>query len=212
MPNHTQKADIQSLLKGHQSFYMEYYDSDCDLFDNLVKHGQAPKFMVICCSDSRVDPSVVFSCKPGELFVVRQVANIVPTHTETEVASSTNLALRFAVNQLNIKHIVVLGHTFCGGIEQLLSANELTCPWMKALKNVRLETQFQYRNLVHEEQVEQCGKLALLQSYKNLTSYPVVKERVEKELINLYAWRFDLDTGQLSMYDDKENTFFMTSH
>src|SRR3990167_2514554 len=112
--------EIQRLLQGHREFRARYFQAGSRLFAELVQYGQRPQTMVITCADARVDPAVIFNCQPGELFIVRNIANLVPPCEAPDSYHGTSAALEFGVCFLEITELIILGHTQCGGIQALL--------------------------------------------------------------------------------------------
>src|ERR1700722_1520052 len=112
------------IIQGYQSFREKYASGDRSVMQYLSNYGQQPEIMVVACCDSRVDPSLILQCDPGDLFVVRNIANIVPPYEKDDAHHGTSAALEFGVCFLKIKHIILLGHSQCGGIQALLSATE----------------------------------------------------------------------------------------
>ena len=112
---------IARLIDGYKTFYDEYFVKNKDVYEKLVKDGQAPKTLVISCSDSRVDPSIIFNTEPGDIFVIRNVANIVPPYEDERVGyHSTSAAIEYAVLHLKVENIFVFGHSHCGGLKTLV--------------------------------------------------------------------------------------------
>ena len=114
------KKALQKILRGYSQFRKKYATGDQSIMQYLATHGQKPETMVIACCDSRVDPSLILQCDPGDLFVVRNVANIVPPYECDEKHHGTSAALEFGVCYLQVKHIIILGHSQCGGIDALI--------------------------------------------------------------------------------------------
>ena len=112
--------EIKQLIEGNKEFRKKYFGADSTLFKELVVQGQRPKIMIIACCDSRVDPSTIFSCQPGQLFVARNVANLIPPCEQNKGYHGVSAALEFGVCSLQVAHVIVLGHTQCGGIKALL--------------------------------------------------------------------------------------------
>ena len=110
---------VQPLIDGFKNFREQYFAEGSVLFQKLVRRGQAPKIMVVCCSDSRVDPAILFGLRPGELFVIRNVANLVPAYSPDDRLHGVSAAIEFGVRDLAVSDIIVLGHAFCGGISAL---------------------------------------------------------------------------------------------
>ena len=193
---------LNKLIEGNAEFRKQYFQGDRSLYQDL-KNEQRPEVMVIACSDSRVDPALVMNCRPGDLFVVRNVANLVPPCQDDGGYHGTSAALEFAVTGLKVKHIIVFGHTQCGGITALMESRiigkqaHFISKWMDIVEPACEET---HRNLGNEPlatQVEHCSQEALLLSLKNLHSFPFVKAKVEAGTLFLHAWYFDLADGSI---------------
>ena len=189
--------NIDRLILGFKSFRKTYYEQQPDFYRLLVEKGQKPEVMIIACSDSRVNPSIITKADPGELFIVRNVANVVPPY---ELASSyhcTSAAIEFAVRDLNVKDIIVLGHSHCGGIRCLCEGHadgksrEFIDDWMSIVDDARDE------KLEGEAQHRQVEREAIKVSLGNLLSFPWVKSRVEDKRLKLHGWWFDLEAGEL---------------
>lgn len=204
--------DLEQLLVGYKKFRHKYFEGSNELYDELKK-GQSPKVLVIACSDSRVDPAIILNCRPGDLFVVRNVANLVPPCENDKGHHGTSAALEFAVLGLGIKHIIVLGHSSCGGISALVSNQTHVCDknfisrWMEIAKPALDKTIKNYPKENHDEQVGKCAKFALVNSLNNLLTFPWIKERVESKQISLHSWFFNIDTGIIEEFDAKKDDF-----
>ncbi|XP_057493522.1 beta carbonic anhydrase 5, chloroplastic-like isoform X1 [Actinidia eriantha] len=159
-------------------------------FQNLAM-GQAPKFMVISCADSRVCPSNILGFQPGEAFVVRNVANLVPTYESGP--SETNAALEFAVTSAEVENILVIGHSCCGGIRALMSMQDevntssFISSWVLVGKNARLSTKAAASNLSLDQQCRHCEKESINRSLLNLLTYPWIQERVTKGVLSIHG-------------------------
>jgi len=165
----------------------------------LATRGQTPAVMVIACSDSRVDPALLFGTEPGDLFTVRNVANLVPPYTPDSNYHGTSAALEFGVRDLDVPHIVVLGHSACGGVQALREASagapadrEFIAPWMEiAAAACRCET----GGVVPDQQTVEHEGIRI--SLKNLHSFPWIEERVRAGELKLSGWWVDLVAGKL---------------
>src|SRR5579872_4956068 len=139
------EKSFTKMLQGYQAFRKKYAQGDTSIMSNLSDHGQQPQVMVIACCDSRVDPAVILQCDPGDLFVVRNVANIVPPYEKDEAHHGTSAALEFGVRFLKVKHLILLGHSQCGGIQTLLdshhnhdvSKDDFITNWVSLVKSSR---------------------------------------------------------------------------
>lgn len=209
------KTPIEHLIEGYRKFKLHYFGGHTPLFETLVENGQAPKVMIIACCDSRVDPSIITNSKPGELFVVRNVANLVPPcdHNPHAHQHSTSSALEFAVRTLGVEHIIIFGHRYCGGIQALMRRNPETHPntfidaWMDIAESARQSVLEQYPEETLEEQAHHCEKLAPLISLENLLSFPWIKEKVMTQQLQLHAWYFDLQEGCVKTYDSIQKKY-----
>ncbi|KAL9377663.1 hypothetical protein Peur_028998 [Populus x canadensis] len=176
------------------SFKKHKYMKDLEHYEKLAK-GQAPKFMVIACADSRVCPSSILGFQPGEAFVVRNVANMVPPYENGP--SETNAALEFAVNSLKVENILVIGHSCCGGIRALMSMHDDVEPssligsWVSVGMNARVKTKAAAHLLNFDQQCKHCEKESVNCSLVNLLSYPWVEEKVRNGELNIHGGYYD---------------------
>ncbi|MCE3231029.1 MAG: cynT [Alphaproteobacteria bacterium] len=210
------QEDITALIKGHQKFRKRYFDTEDTTFAELVRKGQHPKALMVACSDSRVDPALVMDCQPGDLFVIRNVANLVPPYEEDKSYHGTSAALEFGVCVLGIRHVILFGHTQCGGIQSLLDRSHEQCgpksfltKWMELAKTAHDATISCRPESLLEEQVTFCGQYSLVNSLKNLQTFPWIRERVNQGILRLHAWNFNMSQGSLEEYDEKQNSFRM---
>ena len=188
---------IDRLILGFKTFKKNYYVEQPDLYRLLVEKGQKPEVMIIACSDSRVNPSIITNAGPGELFIVRNVANVVPPYELASSYQSTSAAIEFAVRDLNVKDIIVIGHSHCGGIRSLCEGQaegrcrEFIDDWLSIVEKARderFEGEAKHRHVERE---------AIKISLDNLLSFPWVKNRVEDKQLKLHGWWFDLEAGEL---------------
>ena len=210
------------LLKGYQRFYKKYFADGGPMFKTLAKEGQNPYALVIGCSDSRVDPSILLDTQPGEIFVVRNVANLVPPYEKSLQDSyhGTSAALEFAVTGLEVRHIIVMGHSGCGGIKALSDAKESSdvaedssfiANWMHIAADAKQQVKRHDHHLSYEEQLCRCNHQSLKTSLHNLMTFSWVKERVAAEKLFLHAWYFDIESGQLLQYQEHNDCFLSCS-
>jgi len=201
------------LIAGYQRFREGYYQQNQDKLSKLAKEGQAPKIALISCSDSRVEPSVILDCAPGDLFIIRNVANLIPPCEDNNSLHGTSAALEFAVTGLNVESIIVLGHTQCGGIKALMDTPPADAPntfigkWMQQLEGVRTEV-LQDDTLTDKvSRYNCCEQKGIQQSLQNLMTFPWVKERVEAGTLKLHGWRYDLSSSELCAMDNQSGKF-----
>ena len=191
------------LVKGYQRFRAGYYQQNKDHLIKLAQEGQAPKIALISCCDSRVEPSIIMDCDPGDLFVVRNVANLVPPCECDHSLHGTSAALEFAVTGLEVESIIVLGHAQCGGIKSLMDKSEQSNPdgfisrWMSQLQGVRehILNNDEYADSV--ERYRACELEGVVNSLENLMSFPWIRSRVEAGTLQLHGWYYDLNNAEL---------------
>jgi carbonic anhydrase len=199
--------DITQLIQGFQRFREQHFEKHDTLYQQLVTEGQTPQVLVVACCDSRVDPALVFDCDPGDLFVIRNVANLVPPLEEHSGHHGTTAAIEYGVSTLGVKHIVVLGHAHCGGIDSLVKTGGVGTPgsyiddWMSLVESARAEVIAELPHAPIEEQERACEQRAILVSLENLKTFPWIRERVEDGSLMLHGWYFDIEHGQLLNYD-----------
>lgn len=210
-------VEINRLIQGYEQFRNQYFNNPHNiLYEDLVKNGQNPKTMVIACSDSRVDPSIILNSSPGELFVVRNVANLVPPFDNDPKHHGTSAALEFAVQGLKVENIVILGHSHCGGIRALLSEDkkligpkqaDFISSWMSIAKEAKEKALAECKKqpIDHKEKI--CEEHSLAISMNNLLTFPWIEEKVKLGLLALHAWRFDLTNGVLQRFNPESKKF-----
>lgn len=202
----TQKLDevvvdpVQKLKNGFCRFKKEVYLKDTDLFSKLSK-GQSPKFMVFACSDSRVCPSHVLKFNLGEAFVVRNIANMVAPYEKNEYPG-TSAAVEYAVLHLKVEHIIVMGHSCCGGIKALMSMPDdgttqtaFIEDWIKIGKEARSKVKKLQGSLPFDQQCSVCEKEAVNVSLTNLLTFPFVRDAVLKGTLSLHGGYYNFVDG-----------------
>ena len=203
----------QKLIEGFLRFRERHFMRDDGLFQQLVVQGQTPKTLVVACCDSRVDPALVLDCAPGDLFVIRNVANLVPPSEGRIGHHGTSAALEFGVCNLGVQHIIVLGHAHCGGIQTLVKTGGIQNPnsfiddWMHLAESARKEVTKEMPDASLEEQARACEQRAILVSLHNLMTFSWVRERVELGTLTLHGWYFDIERGQMLRYNASQNSF-----
>ncbi|MGE5538021.1 MAG: carbonic anhydrase [Gemmatimonas sp.] len=192
-------AAIDKLTAGFRVFRAKYFDQRPEIYEDLVKVGQSPGVMVIACSDSRVDPAILLNAEPGELFVVRNVANLVPPYQPDGHYHGTSAALEFAVRDLGVRDVVVLGHSRCGGMEALRRsltgnpvAREFIGPWVSIV-----EPHTCSHEAADAELSRRLEEAAIRTSLTNLRTFPWVAEAERTGKLALHGWWFDLEAGAL---------------
>ncbi|HCX14967.1 MAG TPA: carbonic anhydrase [Rhodospirillaceae bacterium] len=192
---------MDRLIEGYRRFRASTWPKECSRYEELAKMGQKPRSMVIACSDSRVDPQTVFDSSPGELFIIRNVAGLVPQYKPDSSYHGTSAALEFGVRVLKVKHIIVLGHARCGGVQAMVEgspaeAKEFVEPWMKIAKKA-----------LHSQPPKNVEKLTYYETevvritLENLLTFPWIRDAVMAGDLNLNGFRFDVSNGTLSLLE-----------
>ncbi|HEX5007850.1 MAG TPA: carbonic anhydrase [Hyphomonadaceae bacterium] len=193
--------DAQDLIAGYRRFRANRYREARDLFRSL-RDGQQPATMIIACADSRADPSMIFDAAPGELFVVRNVAALVPPYEETGGYHGVSAAVEFAVTQLKVKQVVVMGHGGCGGVAASLAAaadrpvGRFIAPWVEIAAEAR-DAVLSDNSIPREDWQEAVEHGAVGQSLKNLLTFPFVRAAVKSGSLNMDGAWFSIGKGEL---------------
>jgi len=201
-----------NLISGYQTFTAQRLPTEQSRFRELSERGQSPEVMVIGCCDSRVSPEVIFDASPGELFVVRNIANLVPVYQPDGGAHGVSAALEYAVQVLKVKHIVVLGHAQCGGIRAFvdnaapLSPGDFIGRWMAMF--IKPGEKVEIRD--HETMTDfatRIEKAAVMRSLENLGTFPFVQAAIARGDLQLHGAYFGVAVGSLSVLDQAEKEF-----
>ena len=202
-----------SLLDGYRSFRDHRYEPERARYRALAEHGQMPEVMVIACCDSRSAPETIFHAAPGEIFVVRNVANLVPPYEPDGSRDGTSAALEFAVQSFKVRHIVVLGHGRCGGIRAALhpaakplSPGDFIGTWMKPLGPAADEVAANER-LTDEERQTALERASIRHSLANLRTFPFVSILEDRDRLSLHGAWFDIAHGELWTMDPVTGAF-----
>jgi carbonic anhydrase len=189
---------MQNLIAGYRRFRRNGWPRQRETFEALARDGQSPQSLALTCIDSRVDPAMIFDTRPGEMLVVRNVANLAPPYAPDAAYHGTSAALEFGVKVLNTPHIVVLGHGACAGARALLegapeSAREFVAPWMSIASEARIRA-LACRN----GSPQRCCEYELVKvSLTNLMTFPWIAERVAAGSLRLHGAWFGIESGEL---------------
>lgn len=216
-------ASLDHFLDAMRNFRQRYYTDAPQKMQALLTYGQSPRVLMIACSDSRVEPALLVNAEPGDLFVIRNVANLVPPYCVDERHHGVGAAIEYAVRDLKVEHIIIMGHAQCGGIKALLNrvsgekqerdfignwvaiAEEachrlIQTPTRDGRESLSMDQLKDYTCLLEREAIDV--------SLKNLLTYPWLRERVEAGNLDLQGWWFDLESGDL-WTTDPETACFM---
>src|SRR4051794_1402346 len=202
----------QHLLDGYRTFTTQRLPTEQSRYRELSERGQSPAVMVVGCCDSRVSPEVIFDAGPGELFVMRNVANLVPVYAPDGGAHGVSAALEYAVRVLRVKHIVVLGHAQCGGIRAFIDKIEPLSPgdfigrWMSMFIKQGEQVGQRDHESMHDFTVR-IEKAAVFRSLENLMTFPFVQSLVDLGELHLHGAYFGVAEGSLSVLDQGAKEF-----
>ncbi|AZO17855.1 carbonic anhydrase [Mesorhizobium sp. M2A.F.Ca.ET.043.05.1.1] len=203
----------EHLLAGYRNFMSGRYPTESDRYRSLARDGQAPETMIVACCDSRSAPEAIFDAGPGELFVLRNVANLVPPYEPDGEYHSTSAALEFAVQSLKVKNIVVMGHGRCGGIRAALDTNsaplspgDFIGKWMSLIAPAA-DTVASSTMMTTTERQTALERISIRYSLANLRTFPCVSILEGKGKLSLYGAWFDISTGELWVMNKETGDF-----
>jgi len=210
-------SNVNEFLKGFRRFQHHYFDRNPELFERLFSEGQRPRALMVSCCDSRCDPGILTDSMPGELFVVRNVANLVPPYIQATFYAGTTSAIAFAICNLGVEHVIVMGHAKCGGIRALMENNfsecdeeQLIAKWLGIAEDARQQVLKGLQGKPKEIQARACEQASIIKSLENLMSYPWISRRVNESKLALHGWYFDMENGELMQYDSDAGEFRVT--
>lgn len=205
---------IGSLIAGYRNFRAGTYRQNVERYQALASRRQQPKALIIACCDSRADPAMVFQSDPGELFVVRNVANLVPPYEPDSHYHGTSAALEFGVKALEIKDVIVMGHAACGGIEALYdsccgkpASGDFIPSWISLAEPVAAAMLAKNGHLDRAEALRKLEQEAVIASLDRLRTFPFIKEREDAGTLSLHGWFYGIGSGVLSIYEPETGRF-----
>ncbi len=203
------------LTDRFRRFQHRHFAPNADHYEELATFGQNPDTMVISCCDSRVDPETIFSAMPGELFVVRNVANLVPPYETGGKFHGVSTAIEFAVLNLRVKNLIVMGHSGCGGVKAALDQSaaiqteaKFISRWMSMLDDARLSVLASHQMRPQAEIQTALELEAVKHAIKNLRTFPFIRDVEEKGHLSLHGAHFDIKTGTLSVLNHSRGVFY----
>ncbi|MGD0796764.1 MAG: carbonic anhydrase [Acidobacteriaceae bacterium] len=206
-------TDVAKFIAGFAEFQEKYFHGDASVYARL-RQGQNPRALVISCCDSRADPGMLMGAGPGDIFVVRNVANLVPPYRNDAEMPGIRADIEFAVKGLNVEQIIILGHSGCGGIRALMdgeginrSEYEFIGAWVSIAAAVRERVMRELAVEPEAVKTRACEQGAIQLSLENLMSFPWIRERVLAGAMELHGWYFDIDAGELLAYSAETNGF-----
>lgn len=195
---------MKRLIQGLHQFQTNYFSTHRELFE-LLSQGQHPRVLFITCSDSRIDPNLITQTEPGEIFIIRNAGNIIPPYGATN--GGEGAAVEYAVHALGVKDIIVCGHSHCGAMKGLLQIQKLeeemptVYAWLKHAEATRRIMKEHYQDYQGEELLNASIQENVLTQLENLRTYPVIQSRLKNGQIQLHAWVYEIETGQVLEYN-----------
>jgi carbonic anhydrase len=204
---------MQKLVGGLHEFQTNYFARNRELFRRLATQGQNPETLFITCADSRVVPNLLTSSAPGELFIVRNIGNVVPR----ALPGGTAAAIEYAVEVLGVKDIIICGHTHCGAMQAILEPERMdrlpfVRRWLKETTRVREIVLERYRDLTGPDLVTAAAAENVLVQLENVRSYAYIAERLDAGTLHLSGWIFRIETGDVFSYDPELGQFSQLTH
>jgi carbonic anhydrase len=194
-----------SLMEGYDRFLRGYWDQHKERYATLARDGQSPSSLVIACSDSRVSPEMIFDAAPGDMFVIRNVSNLVPPYAPDTGNHGTSAALEFGITVLNVDRVVVIGHSQCGGIRALVRGpraedGDFISSWMAIAKTARARVcDSPGAPSDFDTLCDQCERESIRVSLDNLLTFPWIKSRVEAGTLKLAGLHFNVQSGAIEI-------------
>ena len=199
---------MEDLIAGYRRFRAGTWRNERARFDELTRFGQKPRALIIGCSDSRTDPQMVFNAVPGELFVIRNVANLVPPYGPDDQPHGSSAAIEFAVRSLKVPQIIVMGHAMCGGIQALLNGapvelSDFVSPWVRIAEPARRRAM----SVPAERRQDLCEHDTVRLSLENLMTFPFVQKAVDAGQMQTHGAYFGVAEGALFVLDKAAKEF-----
>jgi carbonic anhydrase len=204
---------MRKLVAGIHQFQSTTFQENRELFERLAKHGQSPLALFVGCCDSRVVPSMITHCQPGDLFVMQNIGNIVPHPTRDVHATSTAAAVEYAVDVLKVADVIVCGHSHCGAMGALceglagVDRTPALARWLTAVHEVVELVDEHYPDLSPAERLEVVTAENVLLQVEHLRAYPSVSRAIAERDLRVHAWIFEIDAGKIHRYDPVDAQF-----
>ncbi|AXX92024.1 carbonic anhydrase [Malaciobacter molluscorum LMG 25693] len=205
---------FEQLIQGNLTFKNSRFKDYKDDFNTLVEKGQKPEVLFIGCSDSRVVPDLIMDSKPGDMFIIRNVGNFVPPFEADHDFHGSSAAIEFAVSVLNVKHIIVCGHSYCGACRTLyknIDDNDIGLvhvkKWLELGQKAKNYVLNNYLDLSAEEIYTKTEKTSIVYQLQNLLTYPEIKKRVEEKTLEVHGWYYRIQDGTILYYDTSDEKF-----
>lgn len=206
--------EVGKLISGFRVFKSTTFPKQKDVLHHLLEQGQKPTTLVISCCDLRIAPAEIFATNPGELYIINNIGGLVPKHGTTGVHGILS-AIEYAVNELQVLNIIVLGHARCDGIKTMMSdkfsttngLSESMKTWLSIAAEARDAVKKQMAEKSEEEQQASCEHESIIISMRNLMTYPYITKRMKENKLNIFGWHFDIETGDIMAFNPDTKFF-----
>ena len=206
--------NIDDMIKGNQKFQEIHFPKLESKFDKLVENGQKPKILFIGCSDSRVVPDLIVDSKPGDMFILRNIGNFVPPYKNDSDFHGSSAAIEYAVSVLNVKDIIICGHSHCGACASLYKdlSNEPHLQhvkkWLELGKKAKEYTLLAHPDQKNKEQIlRTTERISIKHQLENLLTYPQIIKKVESGELDIHGWYYKIEDGSIEYYDGESCGF-----
>ncbi len=203
---------MKRIYAGLHTFHKSYFREEREFFQRIAGK-QTPSVFFVTCADSRVDPNLVTQSRPGELFIVRNVGNIIPPYTEIKDKNSVAAAMEFAVLELKVDDIIVCGHSNCGAMQSLHRGTDRLAnmphlkEWLQLAGPVLKAVESVCRGLPEEECLKAAEQANILYQLENIQTYPFVREALERGTLHIHGWYYDIGSGEVFSYSPEDQMF-----
>ncbi|UFH59536.1 carbonic anhydrase [Sulfurovum mangrovi] len=206
--------DMAELIEGNLAFQNASFKLFKEDYEALVKHGQAPEVLFIGCSDSRVVPDLILHSKPGDMFILRNIGNFVPPFKADNEFHGSAAVIEYAVSILNVKHIIICGHSHCGACQALYQEFDDDIglihirKWLELGAKAKAEVLKKYSQTLNQEELyRKTEKVSILYQLQNLLTYPEVKKRIEEKKLEIHGWYYRIEDGMIETYNKTKKCF-----
>ncbi len=202
------------LAKSHQEFKNKHLKEYADQFKELALKGQSPKVLFISCSDSRVIPNLITHTKPGELFIDRNVGNLVPPYQKDSSCTAVAASIEYAIEHLHVEDIIICGHSYCGACKALYEEHDTEDPntekliqWLEYAKESKISALAMVGKENKEKLLRATERFNLIEQLRHLLTYPVVQKALKEGQLFIQGWYYHIESGDLEYFDPIEHRF-----
>jgi len=207
--------DYKMIVDGHKEFLRHKEEFQKELFMELAEIGQSPTALFVTCSDSRVAPNLITNTKPGDMFITRNIGNLIPPYKADSDYHSTTAVIEYAVHNLDVPHIIICGHSDCGAIKTALKprpniieeGSQHIYKWLELTKPAIDESKRLYPTHSQKDLQRLTEKTSVIYQLENLKTYPLIQKKIAEGKLELHGWHYDIATGNIKYYDEDKKIF-----